>query len=50
MELHVLSGVITGVLLVLYTGLVIWAWDRRRAPEFERAARLPFADDQAGGD
>jgi cytochrome c oxidase cbb3-type subunit 4 len=46
MDMHSLSGVVTGVLLVMFIGLVFWAWDHRRKADFEQAARLPFADDE----
>jgi cytochrome c oxidase cbb3-type subunit 4 len=50
MDLHVLSGVFTGVLIAVYLGIFGWAWSPRRRGDFEQAARLPFADhaDDAG--
>jgi cytochrome c oxidase cbb3-type subunit 4 len=41
----VLSGVVTGVLLVCFLAGVVWAWSSRRAREFDEAARLPLDDE-----
>ncbi len=45
MDLGVIRGIITGVLLVLFVWLVAWAWSRARKPEFDAAARLPLEED-----
>ncbi len=48
-NLDLLRGAIIVLLIVLFTGLVIWLWfiaDRRR---FDEAARLPLDDDAAAG-
>lgn len=53
MDINLIRGVITAVLLVLFVGLVIWAYSRKRRKEFEEAANLPFRDEkdsQAGED
>jgi cytochrome c oxidase cbb3-type subunit IV len=42
-----LSGIITAVLLVLFIGGWIWAWSPRRKADFDAAARLPLADEEA---
>lgn len=36
----------TLVLLVLFVGIVVWAWSPRRKQRFDEAARLPLDDDQ----
>jgi hypothetical protein len=28
-----------------FMGIVVWAWSRRNAPDFEEAAKLPFEQD-----
>ena len=38
-------GVMTLVLMIVFIGIVIWAWGRERAPGFDEAARLPLRDD-----
>ena len=39
-----LSGIITGALLLLFVGGWIWAWRPARKAEFDAAARLPLED------
>ena len=41
-----LSGIITGVLLLLFIGVCIWAFSPRRKREFDAASRLPLDDDR----
>ena len=45
MNAGVVSGVVTGVLLVLFLAGWGWAWSGRRREDFEAAARLPLAND-----
>jgi len=35
----------TVVMLILFVGIVAWAWSARRRKDFEEAARLPLEDD-----
>ena len=37
----------TVVCLVLFVGITIWAWSKRRREAFEEAAMLPFRDADA---
>ncbi len=46
MDMGTLRGIITAILLVSFIGLVCWAYSRRRKPDFDEAANLPFADDE----
>ncbi len=39
------SGVVTVFLLLLFVGLVIWAWSGKRKADFDAAARLPLEGD-----
>jgi cytochrome c oxidase cbb3-type subunit 4 len=41
-EFGVINGLFTLALLLAFLGLVAWAWSRRRAREFDAAARLPL--------
>jgi cytochrome c oxidase cbb3-type subunit 4 len=41
-----LSGIATGVLIILFIGLCVWAWSARRKAQFDRAARMPLEDDE----
>lgn len=40
-----LSGILTTVLLVLFVGLWVWAWQPRLRKGFEETARLAVDDD-----
>ena len=41
----VVLGVVTAVMLVTFIGIAAWAYGPGRKHAFERAARLPFADE-----
>ena len=41
----ILSGILTSVLIVLFAGLVAWAWSSKRHASFEASARLPLEED-----
>ena len=41
-------GMITLSLLLLFIGLVVFAWSARRKELFDRMARLPLDEDPAG--
>jgi cytochrome c oxidase cbb3-type subunit 4 len=36
----------TVVLLILFIGIVVWAYGKRRKKSFDEAANLPFADEE----
>ena len=36
----------TVVLLIIFIGIVVWAYSRRRKKSFDEAANLPFADEE----
>ncbi|GEN25481.1 cbb3-type cytochrome oxidase subunit 3 [Halomonas cupida] len=46
-DMGTLRGLITGILLSAFLGLVAWAWSKRRKADFDEAAHLPFADDES---
>ena len=41
------SGALIAVLILLYSGMVVWAWSKRQRASFEAAARLPLEEDHA---
>lgn len=45
MDTGTFRGIITAILLVSFIGLTWWAYSKRRKPDFDEAANLPFADD-----
>jgi cytochrome c oxidase cbb3-type subunit 4 len=44
MSSAVLSGIMTGILIVLFVGVWVWAWSERRKSSFDAAARIPLDD------
>jgi cytochrome c oxidase cbb3-type subunit 4 len=44
MDVNDARAVVTVLSLILFLGIVIWAWSGRRRSGFDEAARLPFAD------
>jgi cytochrome c oxidase cbb3-type subunit 4 len=45
MDIGTIRGLLTALLLILFLGIVIWSFSRKRKGEFERAAKLPLEDD-----
>lgn len=45
MDIHDLRGISTGVLLVTFIALIVWAYSRKQKKGFDEAANLPFADE-----
>ncbi len=45
MDSGTLSGILTGILIIAFLGITAWAYSKRRKPDFDEAANLPFADD-----
>lgn len=45
MDMDIFRGVLTAVLMVLFIGLVVWAYSRRRHDEFAAAARMPLEEE-----
>jgi len=39
-----IMGILTAVLIVLYCGIIGWAYSSRRRDEFALMARLPLAE------
>ncbi len=45
MDTGTFRGLITLILIVAFIGIFFWAYSKRRKPDFDEAANLPFADD-----
>ena len=45
MDINVLRGVLLVVLIIGFLGMWVWAWSKKRKPEFDRAAQLPLEED-----
>jgi len=50
MDINDLRGLSTALLLVAFIGLCFWAYSNKRKADFDEAANLPFADEQATGE
>ena len=46
MDQALIQSIWTVVVLVLFVGIVIWAWSGKRKQSFDEAAHLPFDDDE----
>ncbi len=45
MDINVLRGLLTAVLLFAFLGLCVWAWSSRRKADFDASAALPLEED-----
>lgn len=45
MEINIIRGLALIGLIVGFIGIFIWAWSKKRKPDFERAARAPLEED-----
>ena len=45
MNFGLLLGIWTIIVMILFFGIVIWAWSNKRKKEFEDAAMIPFRED-----
>ncbi len=45
MDVNDLRSAVTVTLFLLFLALVAYTWSRKRKPEYDEAAMLPFADE-----
>jgi cytochrome c oxidase cbb3-type subunit 4 len=45
MEVNDLRSIYTVISLLVFVGIVVWAWSKRNKASFDEAAQLPFNDD-----
>ncbi len=45
MDVNSLRSIVTVATFVVFIGIVLWAWSKRRSADFEQAANLPFEQD-----
>lgn len=50
MDSGTISGIFTGILILVFLGIVLWAYSRKRRKDFEEAARLPLEDEDDPAD
>jgi cytochrome c oxidase cbb3-type subunit IV len=49
-DIDTLRSLMTVLAFVTFLGIVLWAYSGKTRRRFEEAARLPFAEDEAGGE
>ncbi|MCE2570405.1 cbb3-type cytochrome oxidase subunit 3 [Motilimonas eburnea] len=47
MDYGTFSGLYTGFLIVIFIGIIAWAYSSKNKSSFDKAANLVFADDEA---
>ncbi|RFA31247.1 CcoQ/FixQ family Cbb3-type cytochrome c oxidase assembly chaperone [Alkalilimnicola ehrlichii] len=47
MDINTFRGLITVVLMVIFIGIVLWAYSSRRKSDFDEAARLPLDENES---
>ncbi|HAC33001.1 MAG TPA: CcoQ/FixQ family Cbb3-type cytochrome c oxidase assembly chaperone [Gammaproteobacteria bacterium] len=47
MDMVIFRSAYTVAMLLIFLGVVAWAYNRKRAARFDEAAQLPFADEEA---
>ncbi|MFK7159814.1 cbb3-type cytochrome c oxidase subunit 3 [Marinospirillum sp. MEB164] len=45
MDINVFRGIMSGVLMFAFLGIVFWAYSKSQKKTFEEAANLPFEDE-----
>ena len=44
MDINLLRSLFTVLSLVIFVGIVLWAWSGRQRQRFDEASRLPFVE------
>ena len=47
MDIGIVRGLITAAILILFLGIWVWSFSRKRNKDFEAASMLPLGDDDA---
>jgi cytochrome c oxidase cbb3-type subunit 4 len=45
MDINDIRSAVTVISLLMFVGIVGWAWSRRNRASFDEAAQLPFRDE-----
>lgn len=45
MDLGLIRGILTAVLLLLFVGIWFWTWSKKRHADFDAMSQLPLDDD-----
>ncbi len=43
-DIHMLNGILTLILLIVFIGIFFWAYSSKRKEAFDQASRLPLED------
>jgi len=46
LDIPFFHGLWTAALLVIFVGIVVWAWSGKRKKDFDEASRLPLEEDE----
>lgn len=49
-NINLLRGAILIALIIGFVAIVLWAWSKKRKPDFEEAARMPLEEDEKTAD
>jgi len=45
MDIGIVQGIWTIIVMIVFIGIVIWAWSGKRKREFDEAANIPFNEE-----
>lgn len=48
-DISLIQSIWTVVVMVLFVGIVLWAYSGKRRADFEKMGNIPFEEDQAPG-
>ena len=46
MDFTLIEAIWTVVVMVVFIGIVLWAWSGKRKQDFNEAANIPFTEDE----
>ena len=45
MDINIIRGVLTIILMIAFLGLVAWAWSSKRKETFDKLSQMPLEED-----
>lgn len=48
MDIGTIQSIWTIIVMVIFVGIVVWAWNGKRKQTFDRASMIPLDDDDSG--
>ena len=45
MDFTLIDSIFTVIVMVVFVGIVLWAWSGKRKQQFDEAANIPFHED-----